>query len=207
MSTTPRIPVIGLCGGIGAGKSAVAGILADLGCVVSDSDRDAREVLADPEVLEVLRGWWGDDVVGTDGRLDRSRIAGRVFGDDSERARLEGLVHPRLHRLREARFRAAAADTRALVIDAPLLFEAELDAQCDAVLFIDAPLRRRVDRVVGGRGWDEAELHRRERAQIPLDEKRSRATHVIENHGTAMELEAGVRTVLDRILEDSLEDG
>ena len=100
MSTTPRIPVIGLCGGIGAGKSAVAGILADLGCVVSDSDRDAREVLADPEVLEVLRGWWGDDVVGTDGRLDRSRIAGRVFADDSERARLEGLVHPRLHRLR-----------------------------------------------------------------------------------------------------------
>ncbi len=207
MSTTPRIPVIGLCGGIGAGKSAVAGILADLGCVVSDSDRDAREVLADPEVLEVLRGWWGDDVVGTDGRLDRSRIAGRVFGDDSERARLEGLVHPRLHRLREARFRAAAADTRALVIDAPLLFEAELDAQCDAVLFIDAPLRRRLDRVVSGRGWDEAELHRREGAQIPLDEKRSRATHVIENHGTAMELEARVRTVLDRILEDSIEAG
>ena len=207
MSTTPRIPVIGLCGGIGAGKSAVAGILTDLGCVVSDSDRDARGVLADPEVLEVLRGWWGDDVIGTDGRLDRSKIAGRIFGDASERARLEDLVHPRLHRLREARFQGAAADTTALVIDAPLLFEARLDAQCDAILFIDAPIHRRIERVVSGRGWDEAELRRREQAQIAVDEKRSRASYVIENHGTRVELEVGVRAALARIREDLIEVG
>ena len=62
MNGSKRPPVIGLVGGIGSGKSAVATILGDLGCVVSDSDRDARSVLADPEVLGVLRDWWGGEI-------------------------------------------------------------------------------------------------------------------------------------------------
>ena len=199
MTGSTRPPVIGLVGGIGSGKSAVAAILEDLGCVVSDSDRDAREVLADPEVIEVLRGWWGDSIVATDGGPDRSEIATRIFRDPAERTRLEDLVHPRLHALREARFGAAPDDTCGLVIDAPLLFEAELDEQCEAVLFIDATIRRRIERVVSSRGWEEAELHRREQAQIPLDEKRRRASHVIENDGTRSELEGRVRLALDQI--------
>lgn len=199
MMGSTRPPVIGLVGGIGSGKSAVAAILENLGCVVSDSDRDARDVLADPEVIEVLRGWWGDSIVATDGGPDRSEIAVRIFGDPAERTRLEDLVHPRLHCLREARFGAAPDDTCGLVIDAPLLFEAELDEQCDAVLFIDAPIRRRIERVVSSRGWDEAELHRREQAQIPLEEKRRRASRVIENDGTRSELEGRVRVAFDQI--------
>ncbi|MAC19928.1 MAG: dephospho-CoA kinase [Phycisphaerae bacterium] len=199
MNGSPRPPVIGLVGGIGSGKSAVAAILEDLGCVVSDSDRDAREVLADPKVLEVLQGWWGDAIVATDGRLDRSEIAARVFGDPAERKRLEDLVHPRLHRLREDRFAAASDDTCGLVIDAPLLFEAHLDDQCDAIIFVDASIDRRIERVVTSRGWEEAELHRREQAQIPLDEKRRRASHVIENDGTRSELEGRVGVALDQI--------
>ena len=75
MTFSGRVPVIGLCGGIGAGKSAVAGILAELGCVVSDSDHEAAEVLAEPDVVETLRSWWGDAVLDSNGRANRAAVA------------------------------------------------------------------------------------------------------------------------------------
>lgn len=176
-----RPPVIGLAGGIGAGKSAVAAILADLGAVVSDSDADARAVLAESDVIETVRSWWGGDVITPDGVVDRAAVARRVFIDPAERARLEALVHPRIHARRRARFEAAPASTRAFVIDAPLLFEAGLDSECEAVIFIDAPREVRLARVARDRGWTEAELDRREAAQWPIQRKRERATEIIEN--------------------------
>jgi dephospho-CoA kinase len=174
-------PTIGLAGGIGAGKSRVAALLAELGCVVSDSDADARAVLADPEVIATLRSWWGDDVVGVDGAIDRGKVAGRVFTDVEERRRLESVLHPRIHERRAARFAAAPPDTRAFVIDAPLLFEAGLDADCDAVIFVDASRPTRLARVAANRGWSDEELARRESAQWPIDRKRSLATLIIDN--------------------------
>lgn len=193
--------VIGLAGGVGAGKSAVAAILRDLGCVVSDSDRDAREVMADPEVLEILRSWWGEGIVGSDGRLDRGAVADRVFADEDERRRLEDLVHPRLHRLRETRFEAAPEGVTALVLDAPLLFEAGLDARCDGVIFVDAPREIRAERVRRTRGWGDEELARREAAQAPLAEKRARATEVVRNdQDEDPALRGRVEAALGRIL-------
>ena len=174
-------PTIGLAGGIGAGKSRVAALLAELGCVVSDSDADARAVLADPEVIDTLRSWWGDEVVGVDGAIDRGKVAGRVFTDVEERRRLESVLHPRIHERRAARFAAAPPDTRAFVIDAPLLFEAGLDAECDAVIFVDASRPTRLARVAANRGWSDEELARRESAQWPIDRKRSLATLIIDN--------------------------
>jgi dephospho-CoA kinase len=174
-------PTIGLAGGIGAGKSRVAALLAELGCVVSDSDADARAVLADPEVIATLRSWWGDEVVGVDGAIDRGKVAGRVFTDVEERRRLESVLHPRIHERRAARFAAAPPDTRAFVIDAPLLFEAGLDADCDAVIFVDASRPTRLARVAANRGWSDEELARRESAQWPIDRKRSLATLIIDN--------------------------
>ena len=201
MTETRRVPVIGLAGGIGAGKSAVASALASAGCVISDSDRDAAEVLTDPAVVETLRSWWGDDVVAAGGGIDRSAIAARIFGDDDARRRLESLVHPAVHRLREARFAAAPADAVALVIDAPLLFEAGLDEACDAVFFVDAPWASRLARVTEHRGWDESELRRREAAQRPIDEKRRRATCVIENDSTVAALESAVVAALRSVVD------
>ena len=174
-------PTIGLAGGIGAGKSRVAALLAELCCVVSDSDADARAVLADPEVIDTLRSWWGDEVVGVDGAIDRGKVAGRVFTDVEERRRLESVLHPRIHERRAARFAAAPPDTRAFVIDAPLLFEAGLDAECDAVIFVDASRPTRLARVAANRGWSDEELARRESAQWPIDRKRSLATLIIDN--------------------------
>lgn len=192
-----RPPVIGLTGGIGAGKSTVARILESLGCVVSDSDRDAAAVMETSDVRERLRAWWGDGIIAADGTLDRGAIAARVFEDPRERGRLENLVHPLVHERRRRRFEEASPDSRAWVIDAPLLFEAGLDEECDAIIFVDASRDLRVRRVETGRGWDASEIDRREAAQLPIEEKRNRATVVITNNAATERLENDVRAFLD----------
>lgn len=193
--------VIGLCGGIGAGKSAVAAELQRLGCVVTDSDRVGREVLTRRHVLDQLVAWWGPHVLNDTGQVDRARVAQIVFADPEQRQRLEALTHPLIkadrHRaLQHARDTAAPA----LVIDAPLLFEAGLDAECHVVLFVDAPREQRLARVRTNRGWDEAELARRESAQLPLDAKRQRADHVVINDADTGALREAVRRLWPSLL-------
>ncbi len=194
-------PVIGLTGGIGSGKSTVARILADLGCFVSDSDAAAKAELNEPEVRDQLIAWWGREILDREtGRPDRSRIAAIVFNDARERKKLEGLIHPRIEAGRRAAFANAPSGTKAFVIDAPLLLEAGLDRECDAVIFVETPEEARRARVLAERGWDGAELARREAAQIPLDEKRIRADHIVSNDGEPGELTDRVRRTLETII-------
>lgn len=198
------MPVIGLAGGIGSGKSAVARVLERLGCVVSDSDTEAKAMLDEPEVRGLIEGRWGDSVVGADGRADRGAIARIVFSDEAERAWLESVVHPRLHARRaERRQEAEDSGAQGFVIDAPLLFEAGLEAECDAVIFVDCPREIRLRRVRENRGWDEAELARREKAQMALDDKRRRSDYVVRNAGDQAALEAGVREAFRHIRRDT----
>jgi dephospho-CoA kinase len=194
-------PILGLAGGVGAGKSAVAKILADMGCVVVNSDEQGRAALRDPVIRDTLVSWWGESILDEEGEIDRSAIAAIVFNDPDERRRLEGLTHPWIRARRDEAFAAAPPETPALAIDAPLLFEAGLDAECDAVLFVDAPREMRLERVRAARGWDEAELARREDSQLPLDLKRKKADHVIWNDGDLSDLVAQVQRVLSEILD------
>lgn len=197
----PAVVVIGLAGGVGAGKSAVARAFAGLGCVVADSDRAAREALDREDVRERLVEWWGEKILGKDGRVDRKKVAGVVFDDPAERERLERLVHPIVRQSRgELVSQAMAAGARAVVIDAPLLFEVGLDAECDAVVFVEAPREVRLARVWETRGWDDAELSRREKVQLPLDDKRERSDYQIVNNAGADRLQAEARRTLDQIL-------
>ena len=199
MGRRPK-PVIGIAGGIGAGKTAVAKILAALGCVVAHSDEAARAALEDPEIRETLLKWWGEAILDPAGRIDRSKLGRLVFASPEDRRRLEALTHPWIEARRRAQFAAAPPEAPALVIDAPLLFEAGLDAACDAVIFVDAPRPLRLHRVRETRGWSEAELRRREESQLPLDVKRSGADHVIRNDGDLSRLEARIRTTLRSIV-------
>lgn len=196
------IVVLGLAGGIGAGKSEVARHLAALGCVVVDSDVEARAALDRPDVRETLVRWWGPDVVGEDGRVDRGRVAGIIFGASAERERLEGLVHP-LVRSRRADLitRAREASARAAVIDAPLLFEAGVDAECDAVIWVEASRETRLERVIRTRGWTEAELDRREKAQWPIERKRAKCRYEISNDDGG-DLRSRVEALLGRALSE-----
>jgi len=120
---------------------------------------------------------------------------GRCHGPQRVRA----LLHPWIAKRRSELFAAAPPGTRALVIDAPLLFEVGLDAQCSAVIFVDSPLETRISRVHATRGWSPADLARREDAQWPLDRKRASAHHVIHNDGDPASLRAQVCAVLDEV--------
>jgi dephospho-CoA kinase len=108
-------------------------------------------------------------------------------------------------RMRDEEMAARASDpqTVAFVWDTPLLFEAGLDRQCDALVFVDAPAELRARRVREGRGWDAAELARRENLQWPLDRKREISDHQITNTASADEVRGQVRKVLSRILARS----
>ncbi|MEE8458399.1 MAG: dephospho-CoA kinase [Phycisphaerales bacterium] len=195
------LPTLGICGGIGSGKSTVAAILSELGCVVSDSDAVAREALRDPVIRDSIVSWWGPGVLDESGEIDRGVIAGIVFSSPEQRRRLESLVHPWIETRRRALFEQAPPDATALVIDAPLLFETGLDRECDAVLFVDTNRDQRLARLTGSRGWNEAELTKREKSQLSLDDKRARADYFVINNGDLDQLKEQVRRILNELTQ------
>lgn len=192
-------PVIGITGGIGSGKSTVARLLGAFGCVVADSDGAGRAALEDPEIKRTLIAWWGQAILDDSGAVDRRAVGRIVFADESERKRLEGLTHPWIEARRREQFEAAGEEAIAFVIDAPLLLEAGLDAECDVILFVEAPFEQRLERVQANRGWDASELARREESQLPLDAKRQRADDVLLNDGDLKSLRRQVGRFLDTI--------
>jgi len=196
-------PIVGLVGGIGSGKSYIARMFEDEGCLVIDSDEAVGEAYQRPEVREKLKEWWGGEVFFPNGQVNRKAIAQRVFRDEGERRRLEGLIHPIVAEIRDEQMRLAQRDASvvAYVWDTPLLLEVGLGGQCDAIVFIDSPEEERLERVKRTRGWDEAELRRREKLQMPLDKKRVMANDMVRNTaGADDEVRNQVRKVLSRIL-------
>lgn len=199
---TRRKPVIGIIGGIGAGKSRVAAEFERQGCLVVDSDRLNHEILRQPEVLATLRDWWGEAVVAPNGGPDRRRIAEIVFADAGKKERLESLVYPLIAQRRAAMIQAVEEDSavKAIVIDSPLLLESHLDRECDTIVFVNAGESQRLTRLRRERGWTAEEVRRREGWQLPLAEKRSRAAFVVENDGPAEKLRPQVADILAAIL-------
>ncbi|MEL7237410.1 MAG: dephospho-CoA kinase, partial [Planctomycetota bacterium] len=175
-------PIIGLAGGIGSGKSHIAKLLEQLGCCRVDSDEMVRTAYTHPQVKQAVMQRFGEDVITPDGNVNRKAIAQIVFRDASQRKWLEQLLHPVANMARVELMDAAARDpkVRAYVWDSPLLLETELDKLCDHVWFVDTPREDRIQRVES-RGWDEAELDRRENAQWPIEKKRAAADFVILN--------------------------
>lgn len=198
-----RVLVAGLVGGIASGKSEVARLLGLHGAVVMDSDAAAHRVLQRPEVIDELRRWWGSEVIGPDGKANRAKLAAIVFNDPAQRSRLEALVHPLLGQERSKEIKALRAGPADLsvvvVIDAPLLLEAGVDRECDVVIFVDAPRELRLRRAEESRGWDAAELARREASQWPLDRKRARADMLVRNDGDQAALRLRVEQLWDEL--------
>jgi dephospho-CoA kinase len=191
--TMAWFPVIGIAGGIGSGKSAVAAAFAALGCVVIDSDKEAKAALDRADVRAKLAQWWGPQVLIADGpdagKVNRKVVADLVFKSPADRRRLEELIHPLIRARRaDLKARAKASSAAGVVVDAPLLFEAGVDAECDLVVFVDAPRAERLSRVAQTRGWAAEELDRRQASQMPLDEKRARSNLVLVNDGSPEEL-------------------
>lgn len=183
-------PIIGLCGGIGSGKSLVADAMRSAGALVVDSDRLSREILERSEVRETIASWWGRDVLHADGRVNRRRLADIVFADDAAKRQLEGLIHPLIARERAHMISRGLTDkaVKAIILDSPLLFESNLDQLCDTIVFVESDEKQRLERVRQSRGWDADELRRRERSQWPLEKKRAQAQVVLRNDDTPEEL-------------------
>jgi dephospho-CoA kinase len=184
--------MIGLTGGIGAGKSAVAARLAAHGAVIVDSDRLAREAVekGSPGLEKVVEAF-GLEVLGPDGSLDRAALARRVFNDDAARKRLESIIHPYV-RERTAAIVAAAPPGAIVVNDVPLLVEAGLAAAYEKVIVVLADVATRVDRLVRLRGMPEEDARARIAAQATDEQRRAVADIVIENNGRPEELDAAV---------------
>lgn len=185
--------VIALTGGIATGKSTVAAMLAQRGARVVDADLLAREVVAPgTEGLAEVVARFGREVLGGDGGLDRDRLGAIVFADPEQRRALEAITHPRIRVLTAERIAQALADDVPLVVvDIPLYFETARDGMMPVLLvYADEPTQLR--RLMERSGLDEVAARRRIEAQLPIDEKRSRATWVIDNSGDIAATERAV---------------
>lgn len=186
---------IGLTGGIGAGKTAVARRFAELGALVVDADQLAREVVAagTPGLAAVVAEF-GPGVLRPDGELDRPALGRLVFGDQERLGRLNAIVHP-LVRARAAELTAAAPDGTVVVQDVPLLVESGQADRFDLVVVVEAPVGVRTERLVRDRGMTAEQARSRMAAQATDEQRRAVADVVLVNDGDLDSLRAEVDRV------------
>jgi dephospho-CoA kinase len=181
------VEVIGLTGGIGAGKSTVASLLEERGAIIIDADALARAAVAPGSAgLAAVRERFGDAVIAADGSLDRAALGAIVFNDETERTALNAIVHPEVSRLYQQRLGeiASATPDAVVVYDVPLLVEARSADEFALVVVVHAPADVRIDRLVDLRGLDRESAIRRVQAQASDAERNAVADVVIDTSGS-----------------------
>jgi dephospho-CoA kinase len=189
--------VIGLTGGIGTGKSSVSRLLREKGVTVIDADEATRAVQSrGSEGLRRLVDEFGTSILTSDGDLDRGRLAAVAFADPQARRRLNAIVHPLVREwMADRQMAAEARGEPHVVLDIPLLFESRGAAGFDDVILVYAPEEVALRRLVEQRGMSEEQARARIAAQMPIEEKRELAQHVIDNTGTLQQLRAQTERV------------
>jgi dephospho-CoA kinase len=192
--------LVGLTGGIGAGKSTVASMLAERGAVVIDADSIVR-ALQRPgtDVYRRIVDHFGDAVVAPDGTLDRARIAEVVFRDDHARAALNAITHPEVMREIADRVEALRDSDAIVVLDVPLLVEVGGGEGLDFVVVVDAPEDERVARLARDRGMTAADAQARIAAQASPETRAALADVVVRNDGPPDALAAQVDDLWKRL--------
>ena len=178
------LKLIGLTGGIGSGKSAVAQILRDQGIPVLDADVIARQVVepGQPAHQEIARAW--PEVIAAEGRVDRKKLGAIVFSDGRSRGRLEAITHPRIRAQVAVRAKELAAAGHDLAfLEAALLVETGFYKQLDGLVVVAASEAEQVARVMARDGCSREGALARIRAQHPLADKVRVADHVVDNNG------------------------
>ncbi len=187
--------VIGLTGGIGAGKSLVAEVLGGLGARVIDADKVGHEVYAPgTEGFRAVVEAFGTEVVGGDGQIDRARLGEKVFGNAAELQKLTAIVHPLIRQMVDDRITAARQDpeVRVVVLEAAILLDSGWDAVTDEVWVVVADRSTIRQRLAEARGLSESEVDARAAKQMSDEERRSRADVLVQNFGTPDELRSEV---------------
>ena len=198
---------VGLTAGIGAGKSEVSPLLADLGAVIIDYDLLAREAVEPGQpALAAIVERFGPDVLLPDGTLDRPKLGELVFDDAEARRDLEAITHPAIGALALAAEQAAPPGA-VVVHDHPLLVELGMDAACDVVVVVDVPVELQIDRLVEFRGMTESAARARIAAQTSRAERLAAADIVIDNSGSLDDLRAEVDRVWKQLADDGAASG
>ena len=201
MSNTGKTdpPVIGILGGIAAGKTTVARMLAELGAEVVDADKTAHEVMrAGTSIHAQIVETFGAEVLAPNGEIDRARLGALVFADPAALARLEDIIHPAI--LEAIRRRIAASQAAVVAIEAIKLIEAGLANDCDSVWVTTCRPEQQVYRIIGGRGLSRAEAKQRVQAQSPQEEKIARADVVIDTSGKLSRTWAQVQAAWQKLV-------
>jgi dephospho-CoA kinase len=187
-------PFVGLTGGLGAGKSEALRLLGELGAATLSTDAVVHDLLEQDELRETLVARLGEEVA-PDGRLDRAKIAKRVFSDEEARAWLEGVLWPRVGE-RVAAWRAEVGDDRIAVVEVPLLFESGMEQVFDKTIAVIAAEAVREQRA-GARGH--AALAERTGRQLTQKEKAQKADFTVRNDGSLEELKQTLSRVIAKL--------
>lgn len=191
---------LGLAGGLGSGKTALARALERRGVPVFYADAEAKRLYTeDPSLRAAIVETFGSEMYRPDGSLDRARMAAHVFSDPAELARLNALIHPRVFGCWKA-FVAGHADAPVVAHESAILFESGGDAHVDAVVWVDAPRETRIARALArDPHLARADVEGRLAHQIDPAEGRRRAAFVVENTGTFADLDAAAEALLAQI--------
>jgi len=205
------VHVVGLTGGIGSGKSALASMLADLGVPVIDADEVSRRCVepGGPGLREVVSRF-GPGVLAEDGTLDRAALAAIVFADETARRDLEGILHPCIRAGIDRdldTLRALPQPPALVIVEHPLLVETGGHTRVDAVVVVQAPSEVRVARLVADRGMSAEAVRSRMAAQADDAARRSVADHLVDNDADLEALRARARELLDRLLVEAAAGG
>lgn len=197
---------VGLTGGIASGKSTVSAMLAELGAVIIDSDKIAREVVArgTPGLAAVVEAF-GSEVLTAEGELDRPALGAVVFADEQARERLNAITHPLVGARSLELEEAGRASGRLVINDIPLLVEVGYAPLFDEVVVVDVPVEVQVARAVE-RGMSETDVRSRIAAQADRETRLAAASYVIDNTGSLESLRARVREVYDALVHRSRSD-
>jgi dephospho-CoA kinase len=193
-----RKPVLGLIGGIGSGKSAVAAEFVRHGAKVISGDQLGHEALRQPAIRAQVIEHFGAGIATPDGEIDRRKLGAIVFDDVRQLRTLESMVFPWIKQGLHDQVEAAQRDPaiRMIVVDAAVMVEAGWDKFCDKIIYVDAPEDLRLARLAQQRGWTAQEVQARARTQLDLDDKMARADARIENSGPPAALGPQIAHVL-----------
>ncbi len=204
-SSSAGIPIVGLVGGVGAGKSSIVRDVTALRLHVIDADRIGHEQLLVGGIRKKIVNEFGDQILDENGEIDRRRLAAMVFGSSVlqqvRRTRLNDIVHPAIQEEIRRQIRDTPEGVDAIIIDAALLLEAGWEEECDALIFIDTPLQLRQSRVAQTRGWSADEHERREASQWDSERKRKYCHYTVDNSGTPESAAVQMKRCLKEIIE------
>jgi dephospho-CoA kinase len=182
---------VGLTGGIGSGKSAVADLLVERGAILIDADQVARDVVAPGgPAYQPLIDRFGPEIVAADGTIDRAALAKVAFADDATRLELNAITHPAIGISMIEQRNAHEGSDDIVVLAIPLLTAMHRQTvNLDKVVVVDTPVEVALDRLLSQRGFDRDDAEARIRAQITRDERKKDADYVLDNAGDRAALE------------------